>query len=254
MQFVSKKMIAVFSSIIFLCMSSAGQQKKSGLELGAGLGLFIYQGDLTPDRFGSFPTMKPGLVLSAAHIVSRSLSLRLNFAAGALKGDETVYKNPEYRKFRAFAFRSPVIELTPQLVWNPLRNNDAARGVTPYFFTGAGIGYFNTQRDYSGYDPGYFGDASDIPQRIATDEQQKLRRFRLVVPVGAGVRYNLSGSFAVNAETTYRILSTDYLDGFSQAANPEKNDHYQSISAGLIYRLGNVRNGKNQLGCPVMKY
>jgi hypothetical protein len=174
--------------------------------------------------------------------------------AGSLKGDETKYENPEYRKFRAFAFRSPVVEISPQLIWNPLRRNDVIKGFSPYIFGGAAVNFLRIQRDFSGYDPAYFSDGSDIPQRIAADEQQRLPRVRLVIPVGAGIRYNISSSIAVNAETSYRFLSTDYLDGFSQAANPEKNDHYQTISTGIIYRWGNLRNGKNQLGCPTMKY
>lgn len=254
MQFFLKRFLFLIYSIVVISNHSIAQRKKTNLELGAGFGLFIYQGDLTPDRIGSFPTMKPGIILSVANILSSSMSVRLNFSAGALQGDETVYENPAYRKFRAFKFSSPVVELSPQLLWNPLRNNDAEKGVAPYLFAGAGIGYFNTRKDYSGYDPVYFGDGSDITQRIAADEQKKLKRLRFVIPAGAGIRYNISGSFAINVEATYRILSTDYLDGFSLAANPERDDHYQSISAGVIYRAGNIIKGKNQLGCPVLKY
>lgn len=229
------------------------QKRSGGLELGAGFGFFIYQGDLTPNRFGSFRTMKPGFIVSAAHVLSSSFSLRLNVSAGSLKGDETVYDQPEYRKFRAFAFKSPVFELSPQLIWNLFGKNDAEKSLSPYVFGGAGLGFFKVQRDYSRYDAAYFGDGSDIPQRIATDEQHSLPRLRFVIPLGAGLRYNFSPSFALNTEISYRLLSSDYLDGFSVAANPERNDHYQSISAGLIYRMGNAKRNKSKFGCPVLK-
>jgi hypothetical protein len=229
------------------------QKKSTGLELGAGLGLFVYQGDLTPQRLGSFRTMKPGIVLSAAHIMSPSFAVRLNFSAGSLKGDEAKYNNPEYRKFRAFAFKSPLVEIAPQLVWNPLGKNDAEKSLSPYLFAGAGISFQNIKRDYSRFDAAYFGDGSIIPQGIAADEQKRLPKIRMVIPLGAGLRYNLSHSFALNTEVSYRLLNTDYLDGFSIAANPERNDHYQSISAGIIYRMGNHKKSKNGLGCPVLK-
>lgn len=229
------------------------QKKSTGLELGAGVGLFVYQGDLTPQRLGSFRTLKPGIVLSAAHVMSPSFSVRLNLSAGSLKGDEAKYDNPEYRKFRAFAFKSSLIELSPQLTWNLRGRNDAEKSLSPYLFAGAGISFLNIKRDYSRYDAEYFGDGSDIPQRIAADEQQRLPKMRIAIPLGAGLRYNLSRSFALNTEFSYRLLDTDYLDGFSKAANPERNDHYQSISAGIIYRMGNVKRNKNQLGCPVLK-
>lgn len=253
MQQLSRWLILILFFNSFICSVQA-QKVMPVLELGAGPGVFIYQGDLTPERMGSYRNLKPGVVLSAAKIISPYFSVRLNVSAGTLRGDETKYENPEYRKFRAFAFRSPVLELSPQLVWNPLARNYVVKGFSPYIFSGAAVNFLRIQRDYSGYDPAYFGDGSDIPQRIAADEQQRLPRVRLAIPVGAGIRYNISNSIAVNAETTYRFLSTDYLDGFSQAANPEKNDHYQTISAGLIYRWGKIRNGKSQLGCPVVKY
>lgn len=253
MQLLSDRFAMMIGITIFCCSASA-QRNITGVELGAGAGVFIYQGDLTPKRTGSYRNLKPAVVLSAAYIMSTSFSVRFNVSAGSLRGDETKYEIPEYRKFRAFTFRSPLLELSPQLVWNPLGKNYAVKGFSPYFFSGVAINFLRIQRDYSGYDPAYFGDGSNIPQRIAEDEQQRLPRVRLAIPVGAGMRYNISNSIAVNVETTYRFLSTDYLDGFSQAANPEKNDHFQTISAGLIYRWGNVKKGKNKLGCPVMKY
>ena len=52
------------------------------------------------------------------------------------------------------------------------------------------------------------------------------------------------------AEASYRFTFTDYLDGFSEVANPKKKDYYSSYSVGLIYTLG----VKNTLNCPPMKY
>jgi predicted porin len=52
-----------------------------------------------------------------------------------------------------------------------------------------------------------------------------------------GVRYGITEKLSFSLEGTYRILNTDYLDGFSQAANPDKNDHYHTLMAGLIYSL-----------------
>jgi len=68
--------------------------------------------------------------------------------------------------------------------------------------------------------------------------------------VGVGVRYYLSDKIGISAETTYRVMSNDYLDGFSQAANPAKGDHYYSHTIGAVYRLGK----KNTLDCPVVRY
>lgn len=253
-QLLSSSLMLFVIVLSFFLPESSAQGRKMNLEFGAGAGLFVYQGDLTPNRLGSYRTMRPGLVLSAASILSPSFSVRLNGTFGSLRADESLYDDPEYRKYRAFQFSTPVLEFSPQLVWNPAGKNYAERGFSPYLFTGAGLSFFRIRRDYSNYDPSYFGDGSDIPQRISIDEQQRLPSTRLVVPVGVGFRYNLSPAIALQAESSYRFLSSDYLDGFSVAANPERNDHYQVTSAGIIYRLGNIKKGRNQLGCPVMKY
>ena len=68
-----------------------------------------------------------------------------------------------------------------------------------------------------------------------------------VVPVGAGMRYNLSDRIAINGEASYRLMHTDYLDGFSMSANPKLKDHYSSITIGVAYKFGN----KEKYSCPV---
>jgi hypothetical protein len=226
------------------------QLNSKKFEFGAGLAAFVYQGDLTPNRFGSFVNMRPGLVLSAAKILNASFLVRGSLSIGGLKGNETKYNNPEYRKFRAFTFRTPLIEFAPQLVWNPLAKNSAVKGFSPYLFGGAGLAYIKPKKDYTGFDANYFGDGSDIPAQLAQDEEQQLPALRVVVPLGAGLRYNLSERFAINAEASYRIPFTDYIDGYSRSVNPEQKDHYHSTMIGLIYRTGN--NGKQ--GCPVIRY
>lgn len=244
-------------TVLFVCMlmagfamNGSGQKGTASFELGAGLAGFVYQGDLTPNALGSFRTIRPGLVLSAGRVLSGAFILRVNASFGGLRGDETRYDDPEFRKHRAFRFRTPVAEVSPQLVWNPLGKNYASRGFSPYLFGGAGLAFFNIRRDHSDFDAAYFANDTVIIDRIATDDKQSPPGFRIVIPAGVGIRYNLSDRFAVNAETAYRFPFTDYLDGFSQAANPEQGDHYFSIMVGAIYRLGN----KSSLDCPVVKY
>ena len=61
-------------------------------------------GDLTPNRLGSYRTLKPAINLFASGIFSPSWSVRANLGIGKLKGDDSKYALPEYRQQRNFLF------------------------------------------------------------------------------------------------------------------------------------------------------
>ncbi len=234
----------------FTPVTVLSQLQEKRFEFGAGAGIAVYQGDLTPNRLGSFKNMRPALLLHAGKVINSSFILRGSLLFTGLRGDETKYNNPEYRKQRAFAFRTPLAELSAAMYYNPLHSNNASKGFSPFVFAGVGLGVLNIKRDYSNFNAAYFGDGSDIPARIEADNQQSPPGLIPVIPVGAGVRYNLSEQWALQAESSYRLMFTDYLDGFSQAVNPDKNDHYHTTAISIIYRTG--RGNKN--GCPAVKY
>ncbi|HMT72557.1 MAG TPA: DUF6089 family protein [Chitinophagaceae bacterium] len=226
------------------------QIEKPKYEFGINLGFLVYQGDLTPKRLGSFETQKLSLGLHASRILSPSFSVRGNFVLGKLKGDESVYDNPEYRQQRNFKFSTPVAELAAHLVWSPLQRNYTDKGFAPYLFAGAGLAYLNIKRDWSGINASYFPEATDLWNGLAADTVHSLPKLLPVIPLGAGVKYFFTPKLAVNAESSYRLNYTDYLDGFSEAVNPWKNDHYLNYSVGIIYRTGK----KNNLTCPKIRY
>ncbi len=219
-------------------------------EFGIALSSFIYQGDLAEERFGSFKTTRWGGTFFFNRILSAAFSTRTNLAIGGLRGDEAVYENPEYRRQRNFNFRTPVFEISQLAVWNPLQNNYEDHGFSPYLFGGAGLSILKIRRDWSNYNGEYFNEVSDMSSRLAADTQQALPRVIPVIPLGAGIRYNISPSVAFMVEGAYRVTFTDYLDGFSKAANPDRKDNFYTISAGLIFRTGK----KNTLNCPAVRY
>ena len=249
---MNKNLFSIAAAILMTLQSVSlkGQVNASKYEIGIGLGGFIYQGDLTPNRFGSFETMRFGINIHGSKIMNRSFLVRTNLAIGGLKGDDAKYNNPEFRKQRNFNFHSLVIELSQLLAWNPMGKNYEEKGLSPYLFGGAGISFLKIKRDWSNFNAAYFGDGSDLPNQIATDAAHSLPKMIPVIPLGLGLRYGLTQRIVINAESSYRLVFTDYLDGFSQAANPDKNDHYQTITVGAIYRIGK----KNMLDCPVIRY
>lgn len=219
-------------------------------EAGLSGGSFIYQGDLTPSDVGSYQTMMPNIGFFAARILNRSFSLRANFTFGRLKGNDALYEKPEYRRQRNFNFTTPVTELSGVLVWNMLAKNSKEQPLrfSPYIFAGAGVSLLHINRDWSNYNAAYFNSES-ISAGLATDIAHRLPRAVMVLPAGIGLKYALTRNVSLAAETGYRFMFTDYLDGFSQGANPGKRDSYHGHSLGLIFSLGY----KDRYDCPTVR-
>jgi hypothetical protein len=221
----------------------------SKYEVGLSGGVFVYQGDLTPQALGSYKTMKPQLALHLYRIISPAFAVRFNINRGKLYGNDAKYSNPDWRQQRNFNFTTPVTELSVQGVWSFLQSRSPR--FSPYVFAGAGFSFVKIKRDWSNINTTVFGDGSDVQAGLAVDAAKSTPRIIPVVPVGAGVRYALNDRFSLTGETSYRLSFTDYLDGFSKSANPDKNDHYLSHSIGIIYSF-NKKNNNKGLGCPVV--
>src|SRR5829696_9102772 len=121
--------------LLFFVLNSVNAQITSRYSVGINAGAFIYNGDLSPWRTGSWKT--PGFVLgfTGHRNISSSLAARLELNFGKLRGDEAKY-GPEYRQHRAFSFNSNVTEIVIAAEWSPL---GIYRKLSPYLF--GGIGY-----------------------------------------------------------------------------------------------------------------
>lgn len=237
---------------IFLFQNNTVNAQTYKYELGLNLGAYVYQGDLSPKRLGSFKTIRPGIGVSFGKPLSNVFSVRgiLNFAS--LKGDETKYSEPEYRQHRAFAFKSSLTELGVHLQYNILGNSAYWPKFEPYVFAGISAAFINTKKDFSRFDTTYFGEveATAIQSGLTEDNAQRNRRTVLNLPAGIGLRYNINNNWAISTESNFRFGGSDYIDGYSRSVNPAKKDHFFSQNIGVTYRLGSSSRGK--LGCPTV--
>lgn len=238
--------------IVFLFPSQKSYaQFYKDMSFGLNAGIYVYQGDLTPEAIGSFRTLKPGFSFFAKKPINHFLAARFHVSIASLQGDDSRYSKPEYRQQRNFYFTAPLKEFSGQIVWNIRGMNYADQGIQPYIFTGGGLSLIRTRKDYSRMDLTIFGDNAEVMNGLAVDNAHGSPRALFSVPVGVGAEYPISNRFSVNIETSYRFIFTDYLDGFSQSANPNLKDHYHSTSAGIIYKFGNRDKG---VACPVVSF
>lgn len=218
-------------------------------EIGIHTGAFIYQGDLTPNELGAFNTMKPGFGISATRNLNSLYALRLQLLRGSLKADEAKYADPAWRQQRNFSFKTPVTELSLHFLRNVtglIPNEAGIINFSPYVFAGLNYSFLKIRRDWSRFNYSHFAGESGVVNGLTEDINHKLPKGILSIPVGFGVRYGVTEKLSFSLEGTYRILDTDYLDGFSKAANPDKNDHYHTVMVGLIYSFGK----RNRFDCP----
>jgi len=214
-------------------------------QFGLGGGVFVYQGDLAEEKAGSYHTLRPAIQLFGGKIVNRGFGWRLNIGLGSIRGDDRVYDQPEYRKQRAFNFNSPITEASAMIEWNILNRNYAVRKLAPYAGVGLGYTLLRVERDYSQYNPEYFP-GSETNTGLSEDIQHTPPRGQLIIPMFVGVRYFVSERVGIGLETNYRRISTDYLDGFSQAVNPRQADAYYSHTVNVLFRFGK----QDPLDCP----
>ena len=220
--------------ILFTGLDTKAQFYKN-MSFGLNAGAYVYQGDLSPGRYGSLKTIKPGISLFAKKPINYFLAARLYMSFASLLGDESRYENFVSAQGRNFYFSTPLTEFSGQLVWNIRGNNNNEKGLMPYIFSGAGISFIHVKKDYSRLDPAVYPPTSDVVAGLAIDNAKGTPRMLFSVPAGAGLAYAISNSLLINIETAYRFIFTDYLDGFSKAVNPKQQDHYYSLSAGIIF-------------------
>lgn len=215
---------------------------RKGWFLGVNSGIFVYQGDLTPNVGGSWKTVKPGIAFSLSNQLSKRLSVQFALSLAELEGDDTKYQaQQEFRAFRRFYFRSTIAELSVSenfYLLNPARNG---RRLTPYLSAGiGGVFTLKHERNTSETDYSYFS-ASNLQAKLKEDSLYGVPKAILSVPVGLGLEYKVNERLHFNLEGLYRFTSSDYLDGFSRSGNNMKNDYFYGISVGAHIRLGKGR-------------
>lgn len=223
------------------------QSESDRYELGAQAGVFAYQGDLSPSPLGSYKTLRPALGIFAARRMTDRIAARVGLNVGRLAGNEGRYKTPAFREQRNLRFSTPMTEFAGHLVWSPYGNSKRAGAWVPYAAVGGGLAWLRIRPDASGVTgPFAATEISSIAAQLAADAGHRKPRMIPSLQLGAGIRYQWRAAWAIQAESLYRYLPTDYLDGFSQAVNPKTRDQYMTHSVGVVYCSG--RGGR--MDCP----
>ncbi len=229
------KMLAIIA-ILLVCQSAYSQKKHEKWELGLFLGASqgqtdLQNVDLKEQNFGF-----GGIV---RYHFTDNLGLRLQAKQGKLTGDDKNYDNLAARGFK---YESPVTHLGLMGEWDLLgkrryRNGSFHRIVSPYVFGGVGYGITNPKTNYN--------EASTTANatNINADKAKGAVKGHFSIPVGAGLKFDLSKGVALSLEATSNRLFGDFLDGVSNTGDPDNNDAYSFAGAVLSFRFNGVKDG-----------
>ena len=203
-------------------------------EVGLMFNGLAYRGDLTFQEVNT-KEISVGFGFSGRYYFNPVFAVRGNLGLGSLKGDDTFN---EKRFNRGFSFETSLVELSFFAEYEPFGMSRIMKNgpkifkyASPYFFLGTGLAFTNPQPVFPNrIDVGGFGP-------IEQDMRAGYSNVHLVIPMGGGIKITLDREWTLALELGARTPFTDYLDGISISANPDKNDWYWSGGVIMIYRL-----------------
>ncbi len=220
------KKVLLASLAMLLCLSIAGQQSwETGL-LGGGT---LFHGDLSSSRFGDIEEIG---VAYGAFIRYKPRAAGLRFRLQGMSGDLVGDDLREPSGGRGFAFRTLFHEGSALLEWSFLQNGSASPRWSPYVGLGTSLLFFAPRPNFRGQNPDgpIPGEREDLSAKINSPRWTALGVL--------GLSYHINDRLQVNAEGNLRATFSDYIDGISKAANPDRNDWFTSATLAVVYTWG----------------
>lgn len=173
-------------------------------EVGFGLGVFNYTGDLV--RTYNLATAKPAATAFYRSNISNVISLRTSVTAGKIGASDSRKPIDVFATARAASFDLFLFEAAATFEYHFLDWRDSKRKLrfTPYLFAGAGLFGF-----------------SGVEQKSA-----EYSNIQMAIPFGGGMKYVLNPKYYIAFEFGVRKTFFDYLDNVSEGNPSVKNYQY----------------------------
>lgn len=215
-----KNLICILLFLIpILCLGQTSS------DAGIILGGTNYLGDLAND-WGSSEEIGFGGGITGRLMLTNKFGLRANIMFMTFTGADA---NVERNQFRDWSMELDMIEASLYLEYHPIgqaRRNIIGQynehQISPFLFLGAGGAFGSAMVSTPPSEEGLFPEELDASSFF-------------VIPMGFGVRYDISPYATISAEYGLRAVFSDYFDGVSQLGNPDANDWYEF--AGITYTI-----------------
>ena len=224
---MSRLLIFLMAGAFFLASAPSRAQISQRSEIGFGLGVFNYTGDLV--RTYDLTTSKPAATVFYRSNISHVISFRTALTAGQIAGSDKHNPIDSFSVKRNASFDIFLMELSGTFEYHFLdwRNNTRKLRFTPYLFAGAAL----------------FGISGNAKKTAQYSNVQ------LAIPFGVGVKYILNPKYYISAEIGMRKTFFDYLDNVSvgstsnksyQYGNPNDYDNYFFTGISLTYTFYDI--------------
>jgi hypothetical protein len=182
-------------------------------EVGLIIGTSGYSGDLTPNtNYLSTGQRHAALGIFLRKDLNRFTAVRGTFTYGKLSGDDAK-SNIEGVQNRNLSFQSNLLELSLVGEINPLGTNSTGRRLQPYLYGGIAVFHFKPEANYNGQLVELQPLGTEGQGMEGFDKPYKLTQ--ISIPLGAGVKYQITERINIGVDVGVRKTFTDYLDDVS---------------------------------------
>lgn len=208
-------------------------------EVGALIGTSGYQGDLTPGPF-DFRTIKFAGGAFVRYNTSKYFTVKGNFLYGGLAGDDA-HSRKGKDKERNLSFYSPITDMavTGEINLRKFEPGSRNHRFAPYIFGGLAVfkidpqAYDKVTESWVRLQP--LGTEGQETPRF--NERKRYSLAQISIPMGAGIKYNVSPNWNIGLEFGWRKTFTDYIDDVSSTYVPY--DYLSAFRDDLAARLSN---------------
>lgn len=233
----------ILSLVLLLPMCLRAQE--SHHEIGLGLGLANYYGDLQPKFFAS-DGYRPTATVLYKYFVTPRIGLRTGFSYAQVTAADSLSRIP-VNQARNLSFTSNLFEFHGAVEFNFLPIDVLRYKVTPYIFGGLGVFYFNPFAEDVAGNKHYLRPLSTEGQGLAMyPDRKQYSLVNLAFPFGGGFKFFIGKTLMVTPEIGFRYTNTDYIDDVSKSyVNLDTLSAYKGQLARSMSYRGIEKTGDN---------
>jgi len=196
--------IILIAGVFILFSEKTNAQLSQRSEIGGGLGIFNYTGDLV--RTYDITTAKPAATVFYRNNISRVITFRTALTLGQLAASDKHHPIDSFAVKRNASFNIFLMELSGTFEYHFLdwRNDSRRLRFTPYLFAGVGLFTFSGN----------------------TSKPVQYSNVQVSFPIGVGFKYVLNPKYYIGFEIGMRKTFFDYLDNVSGPTSSTKNYQY----------------------------